>query len=146
MPDRKPRAPTLYFIIVVKLIKGLLLLLVALGVYTLAGKDLRAQFDSFLGLMSFDPEKKFFSTIDTWLDSVTPNNVRWVATGTLRIASDEADGADLLKAELPFALTTTPSANSGTTIKGSFGPGPLETFRPAGSIPSDHPAMRRVCR
>jgi len=83
MPDRKPRAPTLYFIIVVKLIKGLLLLLVALGVYTLAGKDLHAQFDSFLGLMSFDPEKKFFSTIDTWLGSVTPNNVRWVATGTL---------------------------------------------------------------
>src|ERR1041385_3371175 len=83
MPDRKPRAPTLYFIIVVKLLKGLLLLGLALGVYTLAGKDLHAQFDSFLELMKFDPERKFFSTIDSWPDSVTPGNIRWVATGTL---------------------------------------------------------------
>ena len=83
MPDRKPRAPTLYFIIAVKLGKGLLLLLVALGVYTLAGKDLQEQFDSFLRLISLDPEKKFFSTIDIWLDSVKPSSVRWLATGTL---------------------------------------------------------------
>jgi len=36
----KKRAPTLYFIIVIKLIKGLLALLLAFGVYKLAGKDL----------------------------------------------------------------------------------------------------------
>ncbi len=69
------------------------------------------------------------------------------ATGTLRIASDEADGADTLKAELPFALTTTPAADSGTTIKGSFGPGPLETknfsavlFKVDGEFLSGHAA------
>src|SRR4051794_8712252 len=83
MPDRKPRAPTLYLIITVKLGKGLLLLLLALGVYTLAGKDLQEQFDAFLRWMSLDPEKKFFSQIDTKLDSLSPANIRWVATGTL---------------------------------------------------------------
>ncbi|HJQ23540.1 MAG TPA: hypothetical protein VKA60_06455 [Blastocatellia bacterium] len=49
------------------------------------------------------------------------------ATGMLRIASDEAGGGDTLATEMPFAMTTTPSNDSGTTIKGSFGPGPLQT-------------------
>jgi len=49
------------------------------------------------------------------------------ATGTLRVASDESDGAELLKTDVPFDFTLTPSANPGTTIKGTFGPGPLET-------------------
>ncbi|MFL6212492.1 MAG: hypothetical protein ACJ74J_01230 [Blastocatellia bacterium] len=49
------------------------------------------------------------------------------ATGTLRVASDESDGAELLKTDVPFDFTMTPSANPGTTIKGSFGPGPLQT-------------------
>jgi uncharacterized protein involved in outer membrane biogenesis len=49
------------------------------------------------------------------------------ATGTLRIASDEGDGADLLRTDVPFDFTMTASANPGTTIKGSFGPGPLQT-------------------
>ena len=49
------------------------------------------------------------------------------ATGTLHVASDEADGADLLKTDMPFDLTATPGANPGTTVEGSFGPGPLET-------------------
>jgi hypothetical protein len=49
------------------------------------------------------------------------------ATGTLRIASNETDGAETLKTEMPFDLTITPSANPGTSVKGSFGPGALET-------------------
>lgn len=49
------------------------------------------------------------------------------ATGTVRVDSDESNGADLLKTDVPFDFTLTPGANPGTTIKGSFGPGPLQT-------------------
>ena len=49
------------------------------------------------------------------------------ATGSVRVDSNETDGADMLKTEMPFDFTMTPSANPGTTIKGSFGPGALET-------------------
>jgi uncharacterized protein involved in outer membrane biogenesis len=49
------------------------------------------------------------------------------ATGTLRVASDESDGADLLKADLGFDLSIQSSAEPGAIIKGTFGPGPLET-------------------
>jgi uncharacterized membrane protein (DUF2068 family) len=77
------RAPTLYIIIGIKLFKGILLLLVGLGVYSLAGRDLQEQFDRFLRWVSLDPEKKFFSDIGAWLDTITATNVKWVATGTL---------------------------------------------------------------
>jgi uncharacterized membrane protein (DUF2068 family) len=78
----KKRAPTLYFIIIVKLVKGSLALLLALGVYKLAGKDLQDLFDRLLRFIHLDPENKFFSDIGDRLDDITPANVRWVATGT----------------------------------------------------------------
>jgi hypothetical protein len=49
------------------------------------------------------------------------------AAGTLRVASDETAGAEMLKTEMPFDLVIAPGAGSGATIKGSFGPGALET-------------------
>ena len=50
------KAPTLYLIVAIKIIKGVLLLLVALGFYALAGKDLEDLFDRFthLGVGSLD--------------------------------------------------------------------------------------------
>ena len=78
----KKRAPTLYAIIALKLVKGTLLLLLALGVYSLAGKDLGDAYDHFLRLIHLDPENKFFSAIGDRLDKVTPSHVRQVASGT----------------------------------------------------------------
>ena len=83
MTAKEPKAPTLYFIIAIKLAKGLLLLTIALGFYKLAGQDLQEEFDTFLRVINLDPEKKFFSQIGVWLDTLTANNVRWFATGTL---------------------------------------------------------------
>jgi uncharacterized membrane protein (DUF2068 family) len=83
MSEVKQRAPTLYLIIAIKLLKGSFLLLVAFGVYKLAGKDLGDQFDSLLHFLKFDPERKFFSAVGRWLDTITATNVRWVATGAL---------------------------------------------------------------
>lgn len=79
---RKKRAPTLYFIIGVKLLKGTLALLLAFGVYKLAGKDISNLFDQALRVIHLDPENRFLSDIGEKLDNITPANVKWVATGT----------------------------------------------------------------
>jgi uncharacterized membrane protein (DUF2068 family) len=79
----KKRAPTLYFIIVCKLVKGVLALTLALGVFKLAGHDLPDLFDKALRWVHLDPENRFLSDIGDKLDRITPANVRWVATGTL---------------------------------------------------------------
>jgi uncharacterized membrane protein (DUF2068 family) len=76
------RAPTLYFIAAIKLIKGVALLLLALGVFTLANKDLSDLFEQFLRWVHLDPERTFFTRIGDWLDTITPTNVREVASGT----------------------------------------------------------------
>jgi uncharacterized membrane protein (DUF2068 family) len=82
-PVPKKRAPTLYFIIVIKLLKGTLALLLAFGVYKLAGRDLPGMFDQLLRFVHLDPENRFFSDIGEKLDKITPANVRWVSTMTL---------------------------------------------------------------
>jgi len=78
----KERAPTLYFIVAIKLIKGVALLLLALGVFSLANRDLSDVFDQFLRWVHLDPERSFFQGIGDWLDTITPTNVRVVASGT----------------------------------------------------------------
>ena len=57
----KKRAPTLYLIVAIKLTKGIALLLLALGVFSLANKDLADLFDQFLRWVHLDPERKFFT-------------------------------------------------------------------------------------
>jgi len=78
----KKLAPTLYFIIAVKLVKGTALILLALGVFSLANRDLSDVFDQFLRWVHLDPERSFFAGIGEWLDTITPTNVRVVASGT----------------------------------------------------------------
>ncbi len=77
----KARAPTLYFIVAIKLIKGVALLLLALGVLSTANKDLPDLFNQFLLWVHLDPERSFFQGIGDWLDTITPTNVREVASG-----------------------------------------------------------------
>ena len=78
----KNRAPTLYFIAICKLAKGAGLLLLALGIYSMAGKDLQDSFDKFIAWVHLDPENRFFARIGDWLDTVTPNNLRATALAT----------------------------------------------------------------
>ncbi len=80
MPEVKPkRAPTLYLIVAIKIIKGLLLLLVAFGVYSLAGRDLPDLFGRFLRWVHLDPESRFFNAIGERLETITPANVKKAA-------------------------------------------------------------------
>ncbi len=77
------RAPTLYLIAGIKIGKGLLLLLAAMGIFALAGKDLSDTFDTFLRWIHLDPERRFFANIGDWLDTITPANLKFIASSTL---------------------------------------------------------------
>jgi uncharacterized membrane protein (DUF2068 family) len=77
----KKRAPTLYLIIAIKLLKGAALVLLALGVLSLANKDLPDTFNQFLQWVHLDPERSFFTAIADWLNTITPTNMRAVALG-----------------------------------------------------------------
>lgn len=81
-PPVKKRAPTLYFIIVCKLIKGILAFALAFSVLKLANKDLPDLFNQLLVLVHLDPENRFFSEISDKLEQITSANVRLVAVGT----------------------------------------------------------------
>jgi uncharacterized membrane protein (DUF2068 family) len=77
----RKRAPTLYVIIAIKLLKGVLLLLLALGVYSLSDNNLPAQFRGLLQFLHIDPDKKFFSDLENKIALVTPAKVILVAGG-----------------------------------------------------------------
>jgi hypothetical protein len=72
----KERAPMLYFIVAIKLIKGGALLLLALGVLSLANKDLSDVFDQFLRWVHLDPERSFFAGTG-WIPSRPPMCAKW---------------------------------------------------------------------
>jgi uncharacterized membrane protein (DUF2068 family) len=79
-PEKPPRAPTLYFIVAEKLVKGFLLLAAAVSVFLLAHKNLPDLFDQFVRWMHLDPEGRFFNAIGDQLDTVTPKNVHVIAS------------------------------------------------------------------
>ena len=74
------KAPTLYFIIIGKLVEGVALLGGAVSVYLLAKKDLPGLFDQFIRWMHLDPEGRFFADIGDRLETVTPANVHVIAS------------------------------------------------------------------
>lgn len=78
----KRRAPTLYLIITIKLLKGVGLLLLALGIYNLSDNDLPADFNSLLHFLHFDPEKKFFTDLANKIRDVSPSAMVHLARGT----------------------------------------------------------------
>ena len=79
----KKRAPTLYAIIAIKLLKGLLFVLLALVAYTLSDNDLPAEFRQLLHLLRLNPERKFFADLAVQIGKWTEANVLWDADGTL---------------------------------------------------------------
>jgi uncharacterized membrane protein (DUF2068 family) len=82
-PVIKERAPTLYAIVAFKLLKGALLLLAGGVFFSLVGVDLQQHFNQMLQDANLDPEGKLFGDFGHWLQTVTPGNIRFVATGTM---------------------------------------------------------------
>ena len=78
-----PKAPTLYFIAGFKLLKGVIVLLLAAGIFALSGHNLGDVFDNVLRWVHLDPEKRFFAAIGDQLDTYTPRNLRVFASGTM---------------------------------------------------------------
>lgn len=79
VPERKPkRAPTLYFIVGIKLLKGVTALLLAFSAFSLTDNNLPEDFRKLLEFFHLDPEKKFFLEIANRLSEVTPANLNWL--------------------------------------------------------------------
>jgi len=79
----KKRAPTLYAIIVIKLLKGLLFVTVAIIAYTLSDNDLPAEYQNLLHHLRFNPERKFWANLAIQVGNLTERKVVLAAAGTL---------------------------------------------------------------
>jgi uncharacterized membrane protein (DUF2068 family) len=82
-PLVKKRAPTLYVIIGMKLLKGTLFLALALVIYILADNDLPAEYRRVLHFLRLNPERKFWSDLAIQVGALTEARVVFAAIGTL---------------------------------------------------------------
>jgi uncharacterized membrane protein (DUF2068 family) len=80
--DPAKRAPTLYFIVGIKLAKALAALLFAIGAYSLKDNNLPDEFHKLLEFLHLDPEKKFFLELADRIGDITQANLTWVAIGS----------------------------------------------------------------
>lgn len=81
-PPIKKRAPTLYVIIAIKLMKGTLFTTLALGAYTLSDNDLPAELARLLAYLKIDPANEFFARLADQLGQLTATHVKFAAVGT----------------------------------------------------------------
>jgi len=79
----KKRAPTLYVIIAIKLLKGLLFVTLAIVAYTLSDNNLPVEYKNLLHHLRLNPERKFWADLAVQVGQLTEANVLWAAAGTL---------------------------------------------------------------
>ena len=79
----KKRAPTLYAIIAIKLLKGALFVALAVVAYTLSDDDLPADYEHALHILKLNPERKFWTDLAGQISQLTETKVLLAATGTL---------------------------------------------------------------
>jgi uncharacterized membrane protein (DUF2068 family) len=79
----KKRAPTLYAIIAIKLLKGVLFVTVAIIAYTLSDNDLPAELRNVLHHLRVNPERKFWADAARRVGEVTQTAMIRAAVGTL---------------------------------------------------------------
>jgi uncharacterized membrane protein (DUF2068 family) len=86
------RAPTLYVIIIFKLIKGVLFFALAVAMYWESTHDLSREFRAFLSSpfvqalfthLKIHPENRFFTHLAEQIGDLTEAKVRWAAVGTV---------------------------------------------------------------
>ncbi len=80
------RAPTLYAIIGLKLLKGVFFVVVAISVYTLSDNDLPVEYQNALHWLNrwthLNPEKRFWVELATKVDKLTETEMVRAAAGT----------------------------------------------------------------
>jgi uncharacterized membrane protein (DUF2068 family) len=79
----KKRAPTLYAIIALKLLKGLLFVTLAIVMYTLSDNDLPAEYRNLLQHLRLNPERRFWADLAVQIGHLSEAKVLWTAAGTL---------------------------------------------------------------
>ena len=79
----KKRAPTLYVIIAIKLLKGLLFVTLAFVAYTLSDNDLPYEYQNLLHHLRLNPERKFWANLAIQVGNLTERKVVLAAAGTL---------------------------------------------------------------
>ena len=79
----KKRAPTLYVIIAIKLLKGLIFVGLAVTIYCLSDNDLPAEYRHWLQVLRLNPERKFWSDLAKQIAQISEANVMLAAAGTL---------------------------------------------------------------
>lgn len=91
----KRRAPTLYAIIIFKLVKAVLFLALAAILYCESDNDMPADYQNFLQKPSvkfvlyhlkIHPESKFFTALAEKIGKLTEAKVRWAALGTVLLS------------------------------------------------------------
>jgi uncharacterized membrane protein (DUF2068 family) len=80
---RKKHAPTLYAIIAIKLLKGLLFFALAITIYALSDNDLPSELKRVLHVLRFNPERKFWSDLAIQLGEISEKKRVLAAAGTL---------------------------------------------------------------
>src|SRR5438445_13388660 len=78
----KKRAPTLYIIIAMKLLKGATFIALAFVAYVLSDNDLPAEFQHLLHFFRLNPERRFWADLAVRVGTLTEAKVLWVAVGT----------------------------------------------------------------
>jgi uncharacterized membrane protein (DUF2068 family) len=79
----KKRAPTLYAIIAIKLLKGVLFVALAITIYALSDNDLPTELRHALHVLRFNPERKFWSDLAIQLGEISERKRVMAAAGTL---------------------------------------------------------------
>jgi len=82
-PRVKKRAPTLYAIIVLKLLKGALFASLALAAYTLSDNDLPFEYGRLLHFLRLNPERRFWADLAVQVGRLTEAKMVHAAVGTL---------------------------------------------------------------
>ena len=85
--EHLPRAPTLYGIIVFKLVKGSLFVALAITAYALSDNDLPFEFRRLMHFLQVHPANKFFAHMAEKVGKLTESDLLWTALGTLVYSS-----------------------------------------------------------
>ncbi|MBI3880784.1 MAG: DUF2127 domain-containing protein [Verrucomicrobia bacterium] len=86
-PFVKQRAPTLYGIIIFKLVKGALFVTLAITAYALSDNNLPEEFQKLMHFLQVHPANKFFDHLAASVGKLTENDLLWTALGTLIYSS-----------------------------------------------------------
>jgi uncharacterized membrane protein (DUF2068 family) len=79
----RKRAPTLYAIIALKLLKGVSFVTLAIVMYTLSDNDLPTEYRHLLQHLRLNPERRFWADLAVHIGQLTEAKLLWAAAGTL---------------------------------------------------------------